>query len=334
MFENIFVEKNLKSSSRVAQILKKLGKKSPIQIDRVDEHFGKFYKPYLYKRTNLNLYLGEKKGQLVKTAPPAYGVSGDPHYYFIHAFNCIYECQYCYLQGYFSSPDIVLFLNYEDMAREIHSVIQKHDSQKTIWFHAGEFSDSLALSHLTEELEFFHYLFKTLSNAKLEFRTKSANIKKIRSLTPHKNAIFSFSLAPEDECRNVDLKTSPFKARIWAVKELLQLGHKVALHFDPILYDHNIKKKYLVLIEKLKEQRIDINDLEYISLGVVRFSKNSFNEVQKNYPDAVFTKQEFIIGEDGKMRIPKPIRLNILNAVKNLLLQAGLREDKAYLCME
>ena len=44
-------------------------------------------------------------------------------------------------------------------AIEIESVIKRHPDQ-TVWFHAGEFSDSLALTHLTGELPFYFELFK------------------------------------------------------------------------------------------------------------------------------------------------------------------------------
>ena len=51
-----------------------------------------------------------KARQLVKETPAAYGLSGEPHYYFIHSYNCLYECDYCYLQGYFHSPDLFSLL--------------------------------------------------------------------------------------------------------------------------------------------------------------------------------------------------------------------------------
>ncbi|MBC7430208.1 MAG: hypothetical protein H7336_16460, partial [Bacteriovorax sp.] len=111
MFEVIYVENQLINHPRVLEILKKYPNSKVHNIDKVEDVFGRVKKPYLQKRSNLNLFLGEKKGQLVKLAPPAYGLSGEPHYYFVHAYNCIYECNYCYLQGYFHSPDIVLYLN-------------------------------------------------------------------------------------------------------------------------------------------------------------------------------------------------------------------------------
>ena len=115
MFEKIFIEEHLENHPKVLEIKNRFKNSELKFIKKVEDVFGRVKKPYLQKRTNLNLFIGEKKGQLVKPAPPAYGLSGEPHYYFVHAYNCIYECNYCYLQGYFQSPDIVIFLNHHEI---------------------------------------------------------------------------------------------------------------------------------------------------------------------------------------------------------------------------
>jgi spore photoproduct lyase len=154
MWNEVYVENKIKDHPRVQSILGKL-RKDPLYIERYDDLWGRSRKPYLHKRDQLNLFLARKEGQLLKLAPDAYGSAGEPHYYFIHAYNCIYECQYCYLQGYFNSPDIVLFINHEEILQEMQATLEKHQGQK-VWFHAGEFSDSLALTHLTGELDLYH----------------------------------------------------------------------------------------------------------------------------------------------------------------------------------
>ena len=132
-------------------------------------------KPYLQKRDNLNIFIARKTGDLVKEAPPAYGKGDEKHFYFVHAYNCIYECQYCYLQGYFNSPDLVLFVNYDEIISEMERLAIKYPNA---WFHAGEFSDSLALSDLTGELPYLHKFAEHHPTVKIELRTKSVNLRK------------------------------------------------------------------------------------------------------------------------------------------------------------
>lgn len=336
MFEVIYVEAHLENHPRVLEIIKRFPNSEIKTINKVEDVFGRVKKPYLQKRTNLNLFLGEKKGQLVKLAPPAYGLEGEPHYYFVHAYNCIYECNYCYLQGYFHSPDIVLYINHEEIAAEIKSTAEAyhllHPDQK-VWFHAGEYSDSLALTHLSGELTHYFKLFRDLPNCNLELRTKSVNTKELLKESPLPNVITSFSLSPAHRAKLNDLKTPPLKNRLAAILELHELGFPIGIHFDPIIYDDVFIETYSDLCDQLLAH-IDAASIRYISLGVVRFTKEVFQKVQKNYPDSDLLAQEFVRSFDNKIRYSRPMRLWMLNKIKQQLVDRGVDASKIYLCME
>jgi spore photoproduct lyase len=332
MFEVIFIEEHLKTHSKVTEILKRYPDSEVKYINKIEDVFQRVKKPYLQKRTNLNLFLGEKKGQLVKIAPPAYGLSGEPHYYFVHAYNCIYECNYCYLQGYFHSPDIVLYLNHEEIGEEIKKTAASHSNTK-VWFHAGEYSDSLALTTLSGELAFYFKLFTNISNAYLELRTKSVNIKELLKEKPLPNIITSFSLSPENRCKTNDLKTPSLKARLEAIASLHTAGFPIGLHFDPIIYEDDLLENYQTLCDQVLEV-LPAESIRYISLGVVRFTKDVYHLVQKNYPDSDLLAQEFVRSFDNKIRYPRPMRLWILSKIKQLLVDREVDASRIYLCME
>lgn len=332
MFEVIFVEQHLKAHPKVSQIIERYPLSTIKYIDKVEDVFQRVKKPYLQKRTNLNLFLGEKKGQLVKVAPPAYGLSGEPHYYFVHAYNCIYECNYCYLQGYFHSPDIVLFLNHEEIGEEIKKTAASHPNTK-VWFHAGEYSDSLALTSLSGELSYYFSLFANLPNTYLELRTKSINIKELLKERPLPNVITSFSLSPEHRSKTNDLKTPSLKARLDAISTLHQAGFPIGLHFDPIIYEDDLLENYQTLCDQVLEI-LPADSIRYISLGVVRFTKDVYHLVQKNYPDSDLLAQEFVRSFDNKIRYPRPMRLWMLSKIKQILVDRGVDASRIYLCME
>jgi spore photoproduct lyase len=332
MFEKIYIENSIKELPQTKSILNKFLNSEIFYIEEINDVFQKVKKPYLQKRDNLNLFLGSKKGQLVKVAPNAYGLSGEPHYYFVHAYNCIYECDYCYLQGYFHSPDIVLFLNHEEIGKEIIRLAQANLPAKS-WFHAGEYSDSLAISHISGELDFYFNLFKSLPQSYLELRTKSINIKELVTHQPLPNIITSFSLSPHHRSKENDLKTPSTNARLKAINTLYNLGFPIGIHFDPIIFDDQLIESYLELIEDLN-QAIPIQDIKYISLGVVRFTKDTYHQVQKNYPHSNLLGQEFIKSFDNKIRYNKPMRMWMMQKIKSLLLEKGIESSKIYLCME
>ena len=335
MFEKIFIEKELIHSDITAKILKRFPKVPTVQIDSYEDIFQKVKKPYLQKRESLNLFIARKKGALVKEAPDAYGLSGEPHFYFINAYNCIYECNYCYLQGYFHSPDLVFFINHDEICDAIENQIKKHQntSDNGIWFHAGEFSDSLALSHLTNDLESYINIFRKYPKAYLELRTKSANTKSLEAIEPCPNVITSFSLSPADKIKANDLKTPPLTTRLKAIKRLKELGHPIAIHFDPIIYTDDVIEAYKELITSLNEV-IPLQEIEYISLGVVRFTKDVYKQVKLNYPKSEYFYSELISSHDNKVKYPRPMRMWLMSKIKELLLEKGAINNTIYLCME
>jgi len=69
-------------------------------------------------------------------------------------------------------------------------------------------------------------------------------------------------------------------------------------------------------------------------LIVVRFSQEVFRQFQKNYSDSPILKNQFIIGEDKKMRLMKPLRLEVLSNIENLLFNYINDKKKVYVCME
>lgn len=332
MFSRILVEEQILSWPRTQFIIDKFSHVPVHVISDIEEVFNQVKKPYLQKRENLQLFLGQKKGSLVKPTPAAYGMTDNPHYYFIHAYNCIYECQYCYLQGYFHSPDIVLFLNYEEIFEEIKKTTEKHPG-KEVWFHAGEYSDSLALSHLTKELPMLFETFANLPTARCELRSKSVNVKELLDVAPLANVICTFSLSSQQNLEQFDLKTPPLKTRLLGLKKLRDHGHPIGLHLDPVVFTENFEAEYRELMQEIVKV-IPAEEIRYISMGVVRFTKDVFHQVKKNYPESPLLHAEFVKSFDNKVRYSRPMRSWMLSKIKDICLDLGLEQNQLYFCME
>ncbi len=248
------------------RILSKLKNIPVFEIDKVEAIFGQVKKPYLDKRHNLNLFIGRKQGDLVKEAPQAYGYGSGKHYYFVHAYNCLFECEYCYLQGYFKSPDLVFFVNHDEIAQQMLEIGREAErSGQEVWFHAGEFSDSLALSQLTGELPIYWDVLKQLPNAWLELRSKSAQIAALKELPALPNVVLSFSLSPEKQVKTFEHKTASLKARLDAAAELAGRGFKIGLHFDPVILSSSFEVDYRDLLAAVAKS-LPVEALEYASL--------------------------------------------------------------------
>lgn len=332
-FSQVFVEKKIEKNPLTHKVLKKLQNPNYTVIDSYEDVFQKKKKPYLHKRTSLQLFLAEKKGELIKKAPPAYGMSDqENHYYFIHSYNCIFECEYCYLQGHFNSPDIVLFLNHQEIITAISKKLA-NTPEKT-WFHAGEFSDSLALNHLTQEWSLYFDCFSKYPHGILELRTKSANIAHLLKLKPLKNAMVTFSLSPEKQVQSYDHQTSPLKARIIAMEKLQNHGHPLGVHFDPLIITENFEQEISALF-KMMEKHLSLTSISYYSLGVVRFTPEVFRSFQKNYPDSSILSSPLQKSFDGKIRYPYLLRKFLLEKIEEKLCKNyDVDKSKIYWCME
>lgn len=340
-FSKLYIEKDILLNPHGNLVLKKLKKlfteNDTHLIDNYQDIFQKFYKPYLQKRTNLNIFIAQKKGQLVKKAPKAYAGSEDNRYYFIHAYNCLYECNYCYLQGFFKSPDLVIFINHQEIINEIEGLIIKERNEfpnRPIWFHAGEYSDSLALSHLSQELPLYFNFFKKYPQAFLELRTKSNNVNELLKLPPENNIITSFSLSPQSHIKANDLNTPSLKLRLKAIKKLKEKRHPLALHLDPIMYTDNFKIEYQELLQTIIEE-IPLSEFRYISLGVIRFTKEVYQKVKEHYPEASYLNKDLMTkSNDNKYKAIHPLRFHMLQTIKELCLNFGANYEGLYSCME
>ena len=330
MFERVFVEKTVLDLPHTQKILEKLGPQ-PVLLDRYQDLFGAMKKPYLQKRQGLSLFLAQKKGELVKKAPRAYGMDQDEvHYYYVHAYNCLYECSYCYLQGYFDSPDLVLFVNHHEVIEQMNKIAQNH---RKVWFHGGEFSDSLALSHLAQDLPLYAAFFEKNPHCIWELRTKSANVGAMLKIPPRENTIISFSLSPPKAIKKFDLKTPSLSHRLGAMRKLQEAGHPLACHLDPIIYREEFLQDYRLLLQEI-DQQVGLRELRYLSLGVMRFSEEVFRKVREHYPQEHELFRELSVGKDQKIKYPGVLRHWILGKIQELCLELGASPLKIYFCME
>jgi spore photoproduct lyase len=332
MFDKVFIERDVKNSPHTQNILKNVKFNQQQIIESIDEIWGRVKKPYLQKRETLNLFIANKKGTLVKEAPFAYGHGDEKHFYYIHAYNCIYECQYCYLQGYFNTPDLVLFVNHEEIIQEMKKLIELPEN-KGAWFHAGEYSDSLNLSHITKELGLYFDFFRENPDFKLELRTKSVNLKELIKLNPAPNIFVSFTLSSTQGGKAFDYKCPSVPARIKAIKKLVDHGYNIGIHLDPIIFHEDFLEEYSLLLQDLA-QVLPNKSVGYMSIGVVRFTKDVYREVENNYPDSKIHSQDLIKSFDGKVRYNMPMRMWMMNSVKDLCIKNGYEDNKIYLCME
>ena len=102
MIDTIYIEKEIRKHPRTLGILSKFRNVRTIAIDRYGEVFNRKNQNFRIQKKNPCLILAKKHKGFVLPAPEGFGIGSSKNYYFSHMYNCIYDCNYCFLQGMYS----------------------------------------------------------------------------------------------------------------------------------------------------------------------------------------------------------------------------------------
>ena len=314
MINQIYVEREIKDHDRVSYILRRFSSQRPLYIDHYGELFNRKNQNFRLQKSYPNLILAKKKRGYVLEAPKDFGIGDTYNFYFSHMFNCLYDCDYCFLQGMYSSADFVLFVNYEDFEDGIREKTAQLKGQKATFF-SGYDCDSLAFDGVTGFIKYFLPIFKQNKNAILELRTKSNQINKLLKHEPIDNCIVAFSFTPENISKLIEHKVPSVKNRIKAMKQLANIGWKIGLRFDPIIPACNFAKIYDKLFQNIASN-IPEESIHSISFGMMRFPKKMFKKMTKENSNKRLFSQPFE-NRNGIFSYNKKLE----NKVENIILK-------------
>ncbi len=219
MFTRIYIENNIQSHPRVRSILKRFPDSMIITCDKYGEVFNKKAQNFRLQKQRPALILAEKRSNFVLPAPGEFAIGGKHNFYFSHMMNCLYDCRYCFLQGMYKSANYVLFINYEDFARELFSLSKAHVNGSCHFF-SGYDCDSLALEPVTGFLDFILPVFADIPGSLLELRTKSTQIRKLLNSDPLDNCVVAFSLSPDKIAKKLEHGAPDLQSRLSAIERL------------------------------------------------------------------------------------------------------------------
>ena len=247
------------------------------------------------------------------------------------ATNCPLDCSYCILQSYFNQPNLRVFVNLEE---KIEQTLKKIDSKSEWIFRigTGEFTDSLAIDHITRWTDLLLPLFAKRKNAVLELKTKTTQIERLLASKYRNRIIVSWSLNSPYIASREEHKAATLKKRVEAARQCQSEGFILGFHFDPLIPHPHWKDEYLRTLE-LMDKYIDPKGIIWISLGSFRFMPGLKPIIRKRHPGSCVLDGEFITGLDGKMRYFKPIRIDLYNFMRENL-EKWYQNLGLYLCME
>ena len=248
-----------------------------IEIDNYKEVFSSNNQDFHLQKLGQKLILASNKPNMIyEGAVVCESFKNDNFYYTSSIINCVYDCEYCYLQGVYSSGNIVIFVDIEKVFEEVEELYNK---LKTLYLCVSYDTDLLAIENICGFSEKWYHFIEDKKYLKIELRTKSGNIDKFLNLKPLDNFIIAFTLSPENLALKNEKYTASFKNRVKAIKELQEKGWKVRICIDPLIYSDNFEKNYSQMIEYLFNE-IDKEKVIDISIGVFRISKEYLKKMR------------------------------------------------------
>ena len=279
------------------------------------------------------ILLTEKQGHVVKQCPGTDRQYRCCNYHVINqTSNCPIDCSYCILQFYLNNPVTTVYANSDKLFTEIS---EKIATQPDRFFRigTGELSDSLAFDSSSGFSVDIVEKFAELPNVLLELKTKSNRIDNLIGLDHKGHTVISWSVNPQAIIDQEEHKAASLSERLEAMAKVQAAGYKIGLHFDPLLHHPDWEQNYEDLIHQLF-QVLDPANITWISIGSLRFPPEMKEKVLEKFPKSKIMFAELIHGMDGKMRYPKPLRLEMYKQVYRWLKSYGSDDLFIYFCME
>lgn len=279
-FSHIYIEDSLRNHPKVIDIISKFPNSQTIMISHYKDVFCRSKQNFYMQKQTPKLILANNRNNLIyEGAPVCQNFGHDYFYYTSCVMNCLYDCEYCYLQGMYSSANIVLFLNIEDTFDQIIELLQKHPVYLCISYD----TDLLALEGILGYVRKWMDFTKSHPNLTIEIRTKSSNFGAIKDIGPTNNVILAWTLSPNEIVDNYEHNTPSLDARLKSVLEAMECGYPVRLCFDPLIYVQGFEEVYNTFIQHVFST-IPYEELYDVSVGVFRVSTDYLKRMRKQRP--------------------------------------------------
>ena len=125
-FSHIYVEKDAYGYYLTDLAISKFQKSSIIEVNHYKDIFNRSKQDFQVQKRTMKLILAKKTEPLLYNSPYMVQEHGTPNtYYNTPLLNCLYNCDYCFLQGMYDSGNMVLFVNEKDFMDAIDQRLLK-----------------------------------------------------------------------------------------------------------------------------------------------------------------------------------------------------------------
>lgn len=288
-FSHIYVEQQILDHPITIQLLRHFPEAQIIVIKHFKDVFCRKGQNYLSQYKAQSLIIASKQGKLVYSGAKVCQNFGNEHFYYTSCvMNCLYNCEYCYLKGMYPSGNMVIFINIEDILKEVEQILQQHSAYICVSYD----TDLIAIDGLTGFVKIWTEFVKTHSNLKIEIRTKCCSKKVIQDIEVVDGVIYAITVSPQYIIERYEHGTASMADRINWAKSMMDKGHLVRLCFDPMIYCNDWKYHYKGMLDTIS-QNLDMQKLMDVSIGSFRISVDYLKNMRNNDPYSDITQYPY-----------------------------------------
>ncbi|HHW48063.1 MAG TPA: DNA photolyase [Clostridiaceae bacterium] len=303
MFNTIYIEEKAYEYHITRQLLHKYVDSEVVTIRHYKDVFNRPKQNLAVQKRYPSLILAVKDGQFLYEGPVVCQSFDHPNFYYTSfLLNCVFDCEYCFLQGMYPSANIVAFVNVEDFKEAMKDLLH---SRKKVFLAVSYDTDLIAFHNIIPYLQYFYDFFASHPDMLAEVRTKSANQAFYNDYQPLKNLIIAFTLAPDEIIKKYERHTPSLKSRINAVKAATARGFSVRICFDPVFADPEMEDAYKEFYHHVFTQ-IDPGSILDVGYGFFRMPVDFFKRIEKVRSSSLLYAKEYFV-KGNVVSYPEPV---------------------------
>ncbi|MGE0494799.1 MAG: radical SAM protein [Vulcanimicrobiota bacterium] len=281
-FSHIYVEGRARGHAATEAILNRFPRAAQIAIDDYKEVFNRGYQAWRLQKKGPKLILAARRDEFLYPCSDIAPSFGHPHFYYnTLMLNCLYDCDYCYLQGTYPSANLVMFVNLADYFEATDAVLARHPLYMCISYD----TDLLGLEGIYPYSRRWIEYASIRPDLLIEIRTKSANFRLLRDLAPSPNVVLAWTLSPQPVAERFEPLTPGLEQRLKSMQQAAAAGWPVRLCLDPLLRVPNWQQVYSEFLDRL-EHSLDWSKVRDASVGVFRMNRDFLKRIRRQRQDS------------------------------------------------
>ena len=317
-FSHLYIESAVWHHPRAEATRRSFPRATVVEIAHLGELTSRKSVVWTTQKRAPKLVVARKPSQLIypcSEVAPNFGHAN--FYYAVPMQNCLYDCEYCYLQGMYTSAHLVLFVNQEEMQQAVRA---KTAELGSLYLCIAYDNDLLAMEGKLGLVADWVEALRGTPATTIEVRTKSANFSALESLVPAGNVILAWTVSPAAVVARFEAKTPPLEARLRSVEQAVEAGWRVRLCLDPLLPIADWRQAYDELFHRLDEMAL-WSRLDDASYGTFRMNKDYLRQARKARPDSELLQGATGRDERGLFILPHPDLPELLQSVGRRLVE-------------